>query len=215
MDRATTQQVATMPVEFKLNGDTVEHVELGIFEPPRFFEAFLRGRQYTEPPDITARIESYEMAYRLQHSAPELSDLSSEPQHILDLYGIKDIKKPGFARNCLLARRLIERGVRFVQLFHEAWDQHANLTKLLKQHRESGGIATLAADGVRVVGPVIETPGMVDGVVWAPSHSEDSMITVPSGTTYRFSSRKGRASPRCIAPSVVSPSLRSSGCVSS
>ena len=80
-------------------------------------------------PDITARIQSYEMAYRLQKSAPELIDLASEPQHILDLYGIQDIKQPGYARNCLLARRLIERGVRFVQLFHEAWDQHGGLTK--------------------------------------------------------------------------------------
>ena len=78
-------------------------------------------------PDIAARIQNYEMAYRLQSSAPELTDLSSEPQHILDLYGIKDIKQPGYARNCLLARRMIERGVRFVQLFHEAWDQHGGL----------------------------------------------------------------------------------------
>lgn len=78
-------------------------------------------------PDIAARVQSYEMAYRLQSSAPELIDLSNEPQHVLDLYGIKDIKQAGYARNCLLARRLIERGVRFVQLFHEAWDQHSNL----------------------------------------------------------------------------------------
>ncbi|MBV6499955.1 MAG: hypothetical protein CJBNEKGG_02419 [Prosthecobacter sp.] len=80
-------------------------------------------------PDIAARIQSYEMAYRLQSSAPELIDLSDEPKHVLDMYGIKDVKQPGYARNCLLARRLIERGVRFVQLFHEAWDQHAGLTK--------------------------------------------------------------------------------------
>ena len=80
-------------------------------------------------PDIAARIQSYEMAYRLQSSAPELIDLSGESKHTLDLYGIKDVKEPGYARNCLLARRLIERGVRFVQLFHEAWDQHNGLTK--------------------------------------------------------------------------------------
>jgi hypothetical protein len=84
-------------------------------------------------PDITARIHSYEMAYRLQSSAPELIDLSREPQHILDLYGIKDVKQPGYARNCLLARRLIERGVRFVQLFHESWDHHGGLTNGVKQ----------------------------------------------------------------------------------
>ena len=74
------------------------------------------------------------MAYRLQTSAPEFMDLCQEPKHILDMYGIKDPKEAGFARNCLLARRLIERGVRFVQLFHEAWDQHGNLTKAIKQN---------------------------------------------------------------------------------
>jgi hypothetical protein len=83
-------------------------------------------------PETAARIHSYEMAYRLQTSAPELMDIGGEPQHILDLYGIKDIKESSYARNCLLARRLIERGVRFVQLFHEAWDQHKALTKELR-----------------------------------------------------------------------------------
>lgn len=78
--------------------------------------------------------QSYEMAYRLQSSAPDLIDLSSEPQHVLDLYGIKDVKKSGYARNCLLARRMIERGVRFVQLFHEAWDHHGGLTNGVKQN---------------------------------------------------------------------------------
>jgi hypothetical protein len=85
-------------------------------------------------PEITARIASYEMAYRLQSSAPDLMDLSGEPQHVLDLYGIKDVSQPGYARNCLLARRLLERGVRFVQLFHEAWDQHQDLTKKLAEN---------------------------------------------------------------------------------
>ncbi len=85
-------------------------------------------------PEITARIQAYEMAYRLQSSAPDLMDLSQEPQHILDLYGIKEIKEASYARNCLLSRRLIERGVRFVQLFHEAWDQHGNLAKDVKKN---------------------------------------------------------------------------------
>ena len=88
----------------------------------------------TGDPEIAARIQSYELAYRLQTSAPELMDLSSEPPHILELYGIKDVKETSYARNCLLARRLIERGVRFVQLFHEAWDQHGDLTKALKKN---------------------------------------------------------------------------------
>jgi hypothetical protein len=85
-------------------------------------------------PETAARIQSYEMAYRLQTSAPELMDLGNEPKAVLDKYGIKDAKEASFARNCLLARRLIERGVRFVQLFHEAWDQHANLTKDVKKN---------------------------------------------------------------------------------
>jgi len=83
-------------------------------------------------PEITSRIQSYEMAFRLQSSAPELMDLASEPKHILDMYGIKDPNEVSYARNCLLARRLIERDVRFVQLFHEVWDQHGNLTAGVK-----------------------------------------------------------------------------------
>jgi hypothetical protein len=77
-------------------------------------------------PETLARIQSYEMAYRMQSSAPELMDFSKEPKHVLEMYGV-DPAKPNFARNCLLARRMIERGVRFVQLFHEAWDQHGDL----------------------------------------------------------------------------------------
>ncbi len=88
----------------------------------------------TGDPEIAARIQSYEMAYRLQTSAPELMDLSSEPKEVLDRYGVKDPKEASFARNCLLSRRLLERGVRFVQLFHEAWDQHGNLTAGVKQN---------------------------------------------------------------------------------
>ncbi|MGN6136090.1 MAG: DUF1501 domain-containing protein [Aureliella sp.] len=88
-------------------------------------------------PQTAARIESYEMAYRLQTSAPELMDLSTEPASVLEMYGIKDIKEASFAKNCLLARRLIERGVRFVQLFHEAWDQHGNLTADVKKNAQA------------------------------------------------------------------------------
>lgn len=85
-------------------------------------------------PEIAARIYSYEMAYRLQSSAPELMDLSKETSETLELYGVKDPKEASFARNCLLARRLLQRGVRFVQLFHEAWDQHGNLTADVKNN---------------------------------------------------------------------------------
>jgi Protein of unknown function (DUF1501) len=78
-------------------------------------------------PETQARIAQYEMAFRMQTSVPELMDISSEPGPILDLYG-PDVHKPGsFARCCLLARRLAERDVRFVQIFHRGWDQHGNL----------------------------------------------------------------------------------------
>lgn len=75
--------------------------------------------------EIATRIQAYEMAYRMQTSAPELMDISSEPRHILELYGAKP-GAPSFANNCLLARRLVERGVRFVQLYHTDWDDHGN-----------------------------------------------------------------------------------------
>ena len=84
-------------------------------------------------PEIATRINSFEMAYRMQSSAPELMDLSKEPKHILEMYGAEP-GKSSFANTCLLARRLVERGVRFVQIFHEAWDQHGNLTKDLKKN---------------------------------------------------------------------------------
>jgi hypothetical protein len=84
-------------------------------------------------PEIATRINSFEMAYRMQASAPELMDLSREPKHILQMYGAEP-GKPSFANNCLLARRLLERGVRFVELFHEAWDQHGNLKADLKKN---------------------------------------------------------------------------------
>jgi hypothetical protein len=82
-------------------------------------------------PETTARIEQYEMAFRMQKSVPDLTDLSKESASTLELYG-EDVKKPGtFAANCLLARRLAERGVRFIQLYHRDWDHHGELPKNL------------------------------------------------------------------------------------
>ena len=84
-------------------------------------------------PEIETRINSFEMAYRMQASTPELMDLSQEPEHVLEMYGAKP-GKPSFANNCILARRLVERGVRFVELFHESWDQHGDLIGGLTQN---------------------------------------------------------------------------------
>ena len=84
-------------------------------------------------PEIATRISSYEMAFRLQTSAPELMDLKKEDQQTLDLYGI-DPDKPSFARACLLARRMVERGVRFVNIYHEGWDAHSDVAGNLKRN---------------------------------------------------------------------------------
>ena len=122
-------------------------------------------------PEITARIQSYEMAYRMQGSAPELMDLSQEPKHVLEMYGV-DPAKPGFARNCLLARRLIERGVRFVQLFHEAWDQHGNLVHDLKKncHDTDQASAALIKD--------LKQRGLLEDtlVIWAGEFGRTPMV---------------------------------------
>ena len=83
----------------------------------------------TGDPEINTRIAQFEMAYRMQSSVPEVTDLSGEPEHVLKLYG-DDVKTPGtYAANCLKARRLAESGVKFIQLYHQGWDQHGSLPK--------------------------------------------------------------------------------------
>src|ERR1700760_1935017 len=94
----------------------------------------LNQHQFDEvgDPDTQTRIAQYEMAFRMQTSVPDLMDVSKEDPRTLEAYG-PEVRHPGtFAANCLLARRLAERDVRFVQLFHMGWDQHANLPKAIK-----------------------------------------------------------------------------------
>ncbi len=81
-----------------------------------------------DDPEIATRISQYELAFKMQASVPELMDISDEPQHVLDLYGAKGADGT-FASNCLLARRLAERGVRFIQLYHRGWDHHGGIKK--------------------------------------------------------------------------------------
>src|SRR5205085_941261 len=86
----------------------------------------------SENQEIATRIAQYELAFRMQRSVPELTDLSKEPDSTFEMYG-PDARKPGsYAANCILARRLAERGVRFIQLFHRGWDQHSNLPKEIR-----------------------------------------------------------------------------------
>lgn len=97
-----------------------------------------------QDPEVTTRIAQYEMAFRMQTSVPELTDLSKEPPSTLDMYG-PDARKPGtYAANCILARRLAERGVRFIQLFHRGWDAHNNLPKEIRAQCEQTDQPTAA-----------------------------------------------------------------------
>ena len=96
-------------------------------------------------PEIETRINQYELAYQMQTSVPELANFASEPKHVLEMYGL-DKSRPGlaFAKNCLLARRLVERGVRFVQVFNKGWDHHANIYKALPNSARKVDLACAA-----------------------------------------------------------------------
>ena len=95
-------------------------------------------------PEIVTRIAQYEMAFRMQRSVPELTDLSSEPEPVFKLYG-DDARRPGtYAYNCLLARRLAERGVRFIQLYHRGWDQHGGMKKGIQRQTQATDQASAA-----------------------------------------------------------------------
>jgi hypothetical protein len=122
-------------------------------------------------PEIATRIKSFEMAYRMQASAPEAIDIGREPAHILKLYGAEP-GKPSFANSCLLARRLVERGVRFVEIFHEAWDQHGDLTKM---HAENC-LATDQAAAALVTD--LKQRGMLDEtlVIWGGEFGRTPMV---------------------------------------
>ena len=122
-------------------------------------------------PEIATRINSFEMAFRMQASAPEAIDISREPEHVLKMYGAEP-GKPSFAATCLLARRLVERGVRFVEVFHEAWDQHGNLVADIKKNcqRTDQASAALIKD--------LKQRGMLDDtlVVWGGEFGRTPMV---------------------------------------
>jgi hypothetical protein len=124
-------------VQFRSTGDPV----LYLSDPPGVSRSLrakwldtvaqLNGQaaQRWHDPEIAARVQQFETAFRMQQAMPELVDTAQEPQHVFELYG-DDARRPGtFAANCLLARRLVERGVRFVQLFHRGWDHHERLNE--------------------------------------------------------------------------------------
>src|SRR5437588_543929 len=122
-------------------------------------------------PEIATRIASYEMAYRLQTSAPELMDLRSETKATLEMYGA-DPARPSFARACLLARRMIERGVRFVNSYHEGWDAHSDL---IGNHKKNCGDTDRAC--AALVGD-LKTRGLLDEtlVIWGGEFGRTPMV---------------------------------------
>ena len=115
------------------------------------------GGCWTNSPNCTDW-NTNEMAYRRQTAVPEVTDVSDEPEHIFDLYG-PDAKNPGtFAANCLLARRLAERNVRFIQLYHQGWDQHGNLPNAIKtQCRETDQAAAALITDLKQRGMLDDT----------------------------------------------------------
>jgi hypothetical protein len=128
-------------VQFRGKGDPVLYLSNAPGISPEMRRRMLDGmaklntKQYKTfaDPEINTRIAQYEMAYRMQTSVPELVDVTNESESILEMYG-PDVKKPGtFAYNCLLARRMAERGIRFIQLYHRGWDQHNNLPKRIRE----------------------------------------------------------------------------------
>ncbi len=125
----------------------------------------------TGDPETATRINAFEMAYRMQESAPELMDLSKESKATLELYGATP-GKPSYANNCLLARRLVERGARFVQLFHEAWDHHSEVVKGVRTQCRNTDQATAAliAD--------LKQRGLLDDtiVIWGGEFGRTPMV---------------------------------------
>jgi hypothetical protein len=128
-------------VQFRGTGDPVLYLSNPAGIAPSMRRRMLDGiaklnhkqfETYADP-EIASRIAQYEMAYRMQTSVPDLTDISQESESTLEMYG-PEVKKPGsFAYNCLLARRMAERGVRFVQLYHRGWDQHGNLPNRIRE----------------------------------------------------------------------------------
>jgi hypothetical protein len=122
-------------------------------------------------PEIATRINAFEMAYRMQASAPEVMDIGQEPKHILDMYGASP-GESSFANTCLLARRLVQQGVRFVEVFHEAWDQHGNLVNDLRKNCKDTdqAAAALLRD--------LKQQGMLDEtlVIWGGEFGRTPMV---------------------------------------
>ncbi len=139
-------------IQFQSRGDAVHYVgnpdgvcqstQRQVVEEIQRMNGLLAEETYD--PEIATRIAQYELAFKMQTSVPELTDLKREPKEMLDLYGVKEPGDGSFASNCLLARRLAERGVRMIQLYHRAWDHHGQLEEGMKSGAKDVDQATAA-----------------------------------------------------------------------
>ena len=122
-------------------------------------------------PEIATRINSFETAFKMQKVAPEVMDLTKEPKHILEMYGAEP-GKPSYANSVLMARRLVEKGVRFVQIFHEAWDQHGNLTRdITKNCKDTDQASAALVKDLKQRGMLDETL-----VIWGGEFGRTPMV---------------------------------------
>ncbi|HMN94974.1 MAG TPA: DUF1501 domain-containing protein [Phycisphaerales bacterium] len=144
-------------------------------------------------PEIASRIANYELAYRMQSSVPGLTDISDEPQEVLDLYGAAPGRST-FANNCLLARRLLQRGVRFVQLYHRGWDSHGTspdddiVTSLRKRCDETDQACAALVKDLKRLGMLEETL-----VVWGGEFGRTPMNEARNGSTFLGRDHHARA----------------------
>jgi hypothetical protein len=139
-------------IQFQSRGDAVHYVgnpegvcqstQRQVIDEVRRMNGLLADE--TRDPEIATRIAQYELAFKMQSSVPELTDFKHEPQAMLDLYGVKEPGDGSFASNCILARRLAERGVRMIQLYHRAWDHHSDLELGMKAGAKEVDQATAA-----------------------------------------------------------------------
>ncbi len=158
-------------------------------------------------PEIATRIAAYEMAYRMQSSVPGLADLSSEPAHIHELYGT-ELGKASFANNCLLARRLVERGVRFVQLYHRGWDTHGAsnnediVNKLAALCRDTDRAATALVKDLKQRGLLDSTM-----IVWGGEFGRTPMNEERSGSKFLGRDHHPRAFTMWLAGGGIRPGV--------
>lgn len=202
-------------VEFRSQGDPVLYVSNPDGVPSEVRRDTLDAlrdlntikQQQTLDPEIETRIAQYELAYRMQTSVPELMDISKEPEEVQSLYGTEPGKK-SFANNCLLARRLVERGVRFVQLYHRGWDNHGTsegddiMHKLPKMCRETDQAASALVQDLKRKGLLDETL-----VIWGGEFGRTPMNEARGGSTYKGRDHHPRCYTMWMAGGGIKPGL--------